>query len=128
RPFSAMPQGLPRKLRHAFILQVVLASVVVLVGALATGSIVKDVLTDQQLRNEAEAFWSGRAQDPAHPLPHTSTMRGYFVPPGQSQDRVPAELRGFGTGIAPLAGGNSKLIIDDRQQGRLYLVMSFDLL
>ena len=123
-----MPQGLPRKLRNAFILQMVLASVAVVVGAVATGSIVTDMLTDRHLRNEVEQFWSGRAQDPAYPLPHTSAMRGYFVAPGQSQDRVPAELRGFGIGISPLADGHRKLIVDERQQGRLYLVVSFELL
>lgn len=123
-----MPQGLPRKLRYAFILQMVLASVAVVVGAVVTGSIVKQVLTDQQLRNEAEQFWSARAGDPEYPLPRTSTVHGWFVAAGQPQDAVPAELRGFGDGISRLADGDSKLIIDERSQGRLYLVMSFDLL
>src|SRR3546814_2514378 len=58
-----MSQGLPRKLRYAFILQMVLAGASVIVGALVAGSIVKDVLTDQQLRSEAGEFWSGRARD-----------------------------------------------------------------
>jgi len=123
-----MPQGLPRKLRYAFILQVMLASVAVVVGAAITGSIVKQALTDQQLRTEVEEFWRARAADPAYPLPRTSAMRGWFVPAGQSQDQVPAELRGFGIGISHLADGKGKLIIDERPQGRLYLVVSFDLL
>jgi len=123
-----MPQGLPLKLRYAFILQVLLASVAVVVGAVVTGSIVKQALTDQQLRTEANAFWSARAGDRAYPLPRTSAMRGWFVPAGESQDAVPAELRGFGIGISRLADGKGKLIIDERPQGRLYLVMSFDLL
>ena len=123
-----MPEGLPRKLRHAFILQVMLASVVVIVGAVATSSIVKEALTGQQLRSEAQEFWNGRARDPAYPLPRTSTLHGYFVASGQRHDRVPAELRRHGTGVSDLPGGNRKLIIDERPQGRLYLVMSFDLL
>src|SRR3546814_19651150 len=40
---------------------------------------------------------------------------------------VPDELRRFGVGISELPGGNRKLIIDERPQGRLYLVMSFEL-
>ncbi|MGN7724342.1 sensor histidine kinase [Luteimonas sp. 22616] len=123
-----MSQGLPRKLRYAFILQVVLASLVVVVGAVVTGSIVKDALTDQQLRGEAQEFWNGRARDPAYPLPRASTMHGYFVATGQLQDQVPAELRRYGIGVSDLPGGNRKLIVDERPQGRLYLVMSFDLL
>jgi signal transduction histidine kinase len=123
-----MPQGLPLKLRYVFILQVMLASVVVVIGAAVTGSIVKQALTDQQLRNEVEQFWTARAEDPAYPLPRSSTMRGWFVAAGGSQDELPVELRRFGTGISRLADGNRKLIIDDRPQGRLYVVMSFDLL
>jgi signal transduction histidine kinase len=123
-----MSQGLPRKLRYAFILQVVLASLVVVVGAVVTGSIVKDALTDQQLRGEAQEFWNGRARDPAYPLPRASTMHGYFVATGQLQDQVPAELRRYGIGVSDLPGGNRKLIVDERPQGRLYLVMSFDLI
>ena len=123
-----MSQGLPRKLRYAFILQVMLASVVVVVGAAVTGSIVKDALTDQQLRSEAQEFWDGRARDPAYPLPRSSTMHGYFVADAQLQDQVPAELRRYGIGVSNLPGDNRKLIIDERPQGRLYLVMSFDLL
>ena len=123
-----MPQGLPRKLRYAFILQVMLASVVVVIGAAVTASIVKDVLTDQQLRSEAEEFWAGRSRDPAYPLPRSALIHGYFVPDGKLLDRVPTELRRYGTGISELAGGNRKLIVDERPPGRLYLVMSFDLL
>lgn len=123
-----MSQGLPRKLRYAFIVQVMLASVVVVVGAAVTGSIVKDALTDQQLRSEAQEFWDGRARDPAYPLPRSSTMHGYFVADAQLQDQVPAELRRYGIGVSDLPGDNRKLIIDERPQGRLYLVMSFDLL
>ena len=123
-----MPQGLPRKLRYAFILQVMLASVAVVIGGAVTASIVKDVLTDQQLRGEAEEFWNGRSRDPAYPLPRSSLIHGYFVPDGKLQDGVPTELRRYGTGISDLAGGNRKLIVDERPQGRLYLVMSFDLL
>ena len=123
-----MPEGLPRKLRHAFILQVMLASVVVIVGAVATSSIVKEALTGQQLRSEAQEFWNGRARDPAYPLPRTSTLHGYFVASGEQHDRVPAGLRGYGAGVFDLPGGNRKLIVEERPQGRLYLVMSFDLL
>src|SRR5690606_24332034 len=112
-----MPQGLPRKLRYAFVLQVVLAGASVIVGALVAGSIVTDTLTDQQLRAEADEFWNGRARDTDYPLPRSSTMQGYFVTAGQSATTVPGELRRFGTGISDLPGGNRKLIVDERPQG-----------
>jgi len=123
-----MPQGLPRKLRYAFVLQMVLAGASVIAGALVAGGIVTDTLTDQQLRAEAAEFWNGRARDADYPLPRSSNMRGYFVTAEQPAAAVPAELRRFGTGISELPGGKRKLIVDERPQGRLYLVMSFDLL
>src|SRR3546814_6194842 len=123
-----MSQGLPRKLRYAFILQMVLAGASVIVGALVAGSIVKDVLTDQQLRSEAGQFWSGRARDADYPLPRSSTMHGYFTTGQQPAAGVPDELRRFGVGISELPGGNRTLIIEDRPQGRLYLVLSFYIL
>src|SRR5690606_11709761 len=108
--------------------QMVLAGASVIVGALVAGSIVTNTLTDQQLRAEAEEFWNGRARDADYPLPHSSTMQGYFVGSEQPATVVPGELRRFRTGISELPGGGRKLIIDERPQGRLYLVMSFDLL
>src|SRR3546814_16172770 len=92
-----MSQGLPRKLRYAFILQMVLAGASVIVGALVAGSIVKDVLTDQQLRREAGQFWSGRARDADYPLPPTSTMHGYFTTGQQPAAGVPDEPPQIGT-------------------------------
>src|SRR5690606_23080994 len=122
-----MPQGLPRKLRRAFIVQVVLASVAVVAGALVTGSLVRETLADRQLRNEADAFWSGLARDPAYPPPRTAALRGYFVAAGDAGDHVPTGLRGFGEGISTLPG-HRKLVVDERPSGRLYLAASFELL
>ncbi|HVI58174.1 MAG TPA: HAMP domain-containing sensor histidine kinase [Luteimonas sp.] len=123
-----MPQGLPRRLRYAFFLQVLLASLVVVVGVVASSRIVKDVLTSQQLRSEAGEFWNGRARDPAYPLPRSSTIHGWFVARGGDDAAVPAELRRHGNGISTLPGGQRKLIVEERPQGRLYLVMSFAVL
>ena len=123
-----MPQGLPRKLRYAFILQLVMASLVIIAGVAIAGSIVKDVLTTRQLHDEADAYWNQRSGNPLHPLPASSTLRGYFVATGQPADQVPAELRALGPGISRLPGRNRKAIVDDRAQGRLYLAMSFDLI
>ena len=123
-----MPQGLPRKLRYAFTVQVMMASFAIIIGVAVAGSIVKSVLTSQRLQDEADDYWNRRAVDAGSPLPGSSTMHGYFVGHGRSQAQVPAELRAFGPGISELPGRNRKVIIDERAQGRLYLAMSFDLL
>src|SRR3546814_3634269 len=106
----------------------VLAGASVIVGALVAGSIVKDVLTDQQLRSEAGEFWTGRACDADYPLPRSSTMHGYFTTGQQPAAGVPDQLRRFGVGTSELPGGNRKLILAERPQGRLYMVTSFQLL
>src|SRR3546814_20186575 len=123
-----MSQGLPRKRRYAFILQSVLAGASVIVGALVAGSIVKDVLTDQQLRSEAGQFWSGRARDADYPLPRSSTMHGYFTTGHQPAAGVPDELRRFRVGISEMPGVPRHLIIPDRPPGRPSLVIPFTLL
>ncbi len=123
-----MPQGLPRKFRYAFILQLVTASLVIIGGVAISGGIVRDVLTTRQLYDEANAYWNQRSGDPDQPLPASSTLRGYFVASGQPTDQVPAELRALGPGISRLPGRNRKALVDDRAPGRLYLSMSFDLI
>lgn len=123
-----MPQGLPRKLRYAFILQLVMASLVIVAGVAIAGSIVRDVLTTRQLRDEADDYWHKRFVDANHRLPESSNLRGYFVAVGQPADQVPAELRVLKPGISTLPGRNRKAIVDDRAQGRLYVVMSFNLI
>jgi signal transduction histidine kinase len=122
-----MTEGLPRRLRYAFILQVMVATLLVIVGVMASSRIVRDVLTDRQLRAEAAQFWQGRARDPAWPLPRGATVNGWFVPRGGDAASIPAELRGRGPGIANL-DGSRKLVVEDGAQGRLYLVMSFGVL
>ena len=48
-----MPQGLPRKIRIAFIMQVVLASVAILVGAYLISAVAKFSLINSALQQEA---------------------------------------------------------------------------
>jgi signal transduction histidine kinase len=123
-----MPQGLPRKLRYAFVLQAMLTSVAIIVGIYVTGLVVREVLTTQRLHAEAESYWRARAADPAAPLPRTSTVSGYFVPIGGSDASLPAELRGLAPGVTEFSRDRRKALLDARVQGRLYIVMSFSLL
>jgi hypothetical protein len=48
-----MPQGLPRKLRFAFLLQVAMASIVILAGTWASVTVVKQELARRTLQDEA---------------------------------------------------------------------------
>lgn len=123
-----MPNGLPRKLRYAFIVQALIASVAIVAGVYAAGHVVKPLLFEQRLRIEAENYWAGHAHDPAFPLPHTYAVMGWFVATGQSATAVPASLRGYAPGVHGLPGDTRKLLVDERPQGRLYLVMQSNLI
>jgi signal transduction histidine kinase len=127
-----VPQGLPRKLRTVFTLQAVMASFAVVIGFYFAGVVVKETQETQRLRDEAASYWSGRANDPAYPLPRTSTLRAYFVPANTSTDiaTVPEAFRDLPTGIHSLSlpDRSSRVLIDARPEGRLYIHASFRLL
>ena len=126
-----MPQGLPRKLRTVFTLQAVMASFAVVIGFYFAGMVVKESLETRRLHAEAASYWSGRERDPAYPLPHTSTLRGYFVPAHGSTEAapLPEAFRSLPAGIHKLSLRNrsSKVLVDRHPEGQLYIQASFRL-
>lgn len=125
-----MPQGLPHKLRTVFTLQAVMASIAMVIGMYCAGVIVQEGLETQRLRQEARDFWAARADDPQHPLPRTSTLQGYFVAAGDADVSVlPDALRTLPVGIhdMPSIERTSKVLVDERPQGRLVIQASFRL-
>ncbi|MBJ6981290.1 HAMP domain-containing sensor histidine kinase [Luteimonas sp. MC1572] len=125
-----MPQGLPHKLRRVFIVQAVLAVFAVVVVLYGSGSLARDWMTAERIRAEARAFWDGRANDPAHPVPGTATVHAWFVPASGGGSRaVPDSYASLAPGLHDLriAGVRQRLLIDERRDGRLYITMSFAL-
>ncbi|UNK49066.1 HAMP domain-containing histidine kinase [Lysobacter sp. S4-A87] len=119
-----MRHGLPRRIKLAFITQALIGSIVITVGILLAGVIVRQEVIEQRVRQEAQAFWKAYAADPHHRLPSSSTMSGYVVIPGQASPKLPAELEGLGTGVQRLPDSRSLVYVDRRPQGTLYLVFS----
>ncbi len=115
-----MPQGLPRKIKIAFILQAVLASCVLAVGLFAAGMLGKHTLIERRMQVEAEHFLRGRASDPDYPLPRTSAMRAYLATERDAA-AVPQALRGLGPGLHTLAPDGHFGYVADGTGGRLYL-------
>jgi DNA topoisomerase-3 len=76
-----MPQGLPRRIKLAFIVQALVATLVITVGIVVGGLAVRQTLLHDQLRREAQFFWEERGADPAHPLPRNSVMTAYLDRP-----------------------------------------------
>ena len=79
-----MTQGLPRKLRFAFLMQVAMASIVILAGTWVAMTVAKEQIARYALQEEADYFWSRRALDPARPPPDESRLRGYALAAGDS--------------------------------------------
>ena len=122
-----MQQGLPRKLRYAFILQAITASIAIVVGIYAAGMVVKDLLVAQRMRSEATSYWSERARDRRSPLPSASNIKGFFLDAGGDPRTLPVPLRTLAPGIGDLPERSRKVLVERREEGTLYVTMSFAL-
>ena len=117
-----MPHGLPRKIRIAFILQAVLASLGILLGAWLVSLVIKHSLVSAALREEAAYYWTLHDASPTQPPPNTRNIRGYLLETGRSSLNLPANLRGLSPGFHELPGDDQLVWVDAQPQGRLYLV------
>ncbi len=119
-----MPTALPRRIRLAFIVQSLIASLVLAVGILGIELGVRQALIKERLRAEAASTWTHLSRQPGFTLPHSSRMRTFFVPAGGDAARLPDHLARMTPGShVPLWGGNA-VLVDRRGQGTL--VMEFD--
>jgi len=117
-----MPHGLPRKIRITFILQAVLASLVIALGAWLVSLVIKHSLIASVLREEAAYYWTLHDASPSQPPPNTDNIRGYLLETGQSSLNLPASLRTLAPGFHQLAQDDQLVWVDARPEGRLYLV------
>ena len=121
-----MSNGLPRKIRLAFILQALLGSIVITVGLLVTVLAVRQYVVAERMQREASLFWDAYARDRATSPPKTSTMAGYLDRPGLPDPAVPNVLRDASGGQhwLPMVIENEQrrsVLIDRRPQGTFYL-------
>ncbi len=125
-----MKHGLPRKLRRAFILQAVAATFAIVIGTFLAGTIAKEMMVAGRMQEEAASFWSGHARDPDYPAPRSTTVAGFFVPDGASLQRLPLPpaIVSQGPGLHELPYGGGRLLVEDRADGRLYLMMRFPMI
>ena len=114
-----MPQGLPRKLRFAFLLQVAMASLVILAGTWVAVHYARQHIAAGALQEEADYFWAQRALDPAWAPPNEARLRGYYVSDGGSAAQLPPDLRPLEPGLHRLE--KWLVLVDRRDDGLLYL-------
>lgn len=117
-----MPQGLPRKLRIAFILQAVMVSLAIVLGVYLISAVIKHSLMNTALQEEATHFWELYDASTAQPPPNTHNLRGYLVLRGHSNLVLPDNLRSLKPGFHELKADDMLVLVDEQPAGRLYLV------
>jgi signal transduction histidine kinase len=126
-----MPQGLARKLRRVFVVQAALAGLAVVVVLYASSWLARDIMSEDRIREEAEKVWQTVGDGAGPTLPHSSRTGAYFVPAGDAAAaaRLPAGFRKLSPGLydVEVGGAPRRLLVEDREPGRLYLSMSFEL-
>lgn len=124
-----MPQGLPRKIRLAFVTQALLSSVVISLGLLAVGLVVRQQLLDDGWRAEADAVFAAPAHRRAALLPRATTMRAWFMPTGTSDASLPTELVALGPGLHDIDTGApmDTVYVDRRPAGTFIARFSSDI-
>ena len=120
-----MPQGLPRKIRYAFVTQGLLSVLAVVVGVSLVTLLTRDALVKQRLEIEARAFWERMANAmPVEQLPSTASVQGYFGPAAATGAAVPAYVQSLPEGVNFLYQSQRAVLVERREEGTLYLVLN----
>jgi signal transduction histidine kinase len=116
--------GLRRKIWVAFILQAATISFAAVLGVYGASAVLKHVLIQRALQEEAEHYWKRHDRDPRAAVPDTYNMSSYLLPAGASTQSLPVKLRTLAPGFhnLPRALGGSLVLVEDRNGQRLYLL------
>jgi signal transduction histidine kinase len=116
--------GLRRKIWVAFILQAAVISFAAVLGVYGASAVLKHVLIQRALQQEALHFWQRREKNPAAEMPDTFNMTGFLLPVNTALVAVPVELRPLRPGFhsLPREQGGSLVLVEDRRGQRLYLL------
>ena len=114
--------GLRRKLRSAFI-QAGAISLAAVIGVLAASAVLKNVLIQRALREEAAHYWERLDRDPRAAAPDTNNMAGYLVP-REHEEHLPPVLRDLDPGYhaLPRSAGGSLVLVEEREGRHMVLV------
>ena len=121
---STPQAGLRRKIWVAFILQAATISFAAVLGVYGASAVLKHVLIQRALQQEAAHFWQRRELDPRAEMPDTYNMTGYLQPAGGVATGLPEPLRPLPPGFhsLPRAQGGSLVLVEDHAGQRLYLL------
>lgn len=117
--------GLRGKLWSTFLLQIGAISLAMLLSVLGAWVVLRDVLIQRALVEEAQYFSQRLASDPAAPVPDVYNMRGFMVRAGDANPGLPAHLRPLEPGYHVIDMGvdaDDLVHVSDTVAGRLYLI------
>lgn len=117
-----MPHGLSRKIRIAFIVQMALASLAILLAFYVVTTLFKYSFIQATLKDEAQHFWELHQASPVQPPPNNFALRGYLVETGYSNLPLPPQLRPLEPGFHELVDDGQLVWVDRQPAGTLYLV------
>ena len=123
-PAAAGGRGLRGRLWVAFVMQTVAIALATLLGVYAAMLVLRDVLIQRALVEEAQHFWSRLERDPSSALPDTYNMQGYLRAPGEDGARTPDYLRDLPPGYHNIhsPGVDELVLVRDHDGHRLWLV------
>ncbi|MGH8076811.1 MAG: sensor histidine kinase [Lysobacter sp.] len=119
-----MPQGLPRKLRAAFVWQFVVACLAIVLGFAVWTALSREYLAEHWLQDEAHYFWQRQQVGMPVVPPNTRQIHGYFVAAGSRDARgVPTSMQALAPGFHIRTDADDMVLVDDGREGRLYLAV-----
>ena len=118
------PTGLRRKIWIAFILQAAAISFAAVLGVYGASAVLKHLLIQRALTEEASHFWKRSEANPAAAVPDTFNMMGYLVEDADSRRALPEALQPLAAGYhsLPRSQGGSLVFVESRQGRTLYLL------
>jgi signal transduction histidine kinase len=121
---SAPRVGLRRTIWVAFLLQATAIAVAAVLGVYGASLVVKRVLIQQALKEEAAHLWERLERDPATEVPDTANLVGHLLTVGADRRALPEELRDLAPGFHVLSRrqGGALVEVEERNGRRLYLL------
>ena len=122
-----MPQGLPRKIRIAFLLQVVLVSLAVILAGWLVSLVIRVGFIRSASEAEAADYFARKGMDAGYSLPHGSNFKSWFVPDGkQAPTALPASIARLPAGHYDLRDQDMQVRVAKGDGGTLYIVYDQD--
>ncbi|NLC60533.1 MAG: HAMP domain-containing histidine kinase [Gammaproteobacteria bacterium] len=119
-----MPHALPSRLRRRFIVQAVVASLVLAIAVSIGSAVMLQALIDARLRAHTEGVWASLELNPDYVPAQTGEVRIHYVPAGAAIDSVPPELR-RPPGSHAVDRFDRHVRVETRPQGSVYVDMTF---